>query len=324
MKNYKPSSENAWHGRIDEADGSKGFRWHQKVEIVDVNEFDAANIQPGSIAFLGFCSDEGVRRNFGRTGARNGPQYLRLSSSNLAWHFGERNMYDFGDVICDLHDLESANATLSTLVEKLLALDLLPILLGGGHEISLGHYNGIRNFIGNKSIGIINIDAHFDLRAPVNGPNSGTSFFQIADDCKSEGHDFHYMCLGVQEYSNTVALFDKAKNEKVVYVKAEDIHTQPPIVIDDKITEFANRVDYIYLTICLDAFDVSIAPGVSAPSINGLTIEHAFSMIRAILNTRKVISVDIAELNPDHDIDNRTSRLGSLLAFEMLRVIGTH
>ena len=85
-----------------------------------------------------------------------------------------------------------------------------------------------------------------------------------------------------------------------------------------RINKFIERVDYVYLTICLDAFDMSFALGVSAPSAIGLCPNLVLELIREIVGSGKLISADIAELNPSLDQDNKTSKLASKLAYEII------
>jgi len=56
---------------------------------------------------------------------------------------------------------------------------LFPIVLGGSHELAYGHFNGIVNHLkkqtkNSSKVGIINFDAHFDLRPYDNQGSSGT------------------------------------------------------------------------------------------------------------------------------------------------------
>ena len=55
------------------------------------------------------------------------------------------------------------------------------------------------------------------------GANSGTMFYQIANDCKRDGIKFDYNVIGIQRFSNTKRLFDRAKSFGVTYYLAEDI-----------------------------------------------------------------------------------------------------
>jgi formiminoglutamase len=71
--------------------------------------------------------------------------------------------------------------------------------------------------------------------------------------------------------------------------------------------------DHIYITIDLDGFSSAYAPGVSAPSPLGFTPYFVFKMLRFLFDTKKIISCDIAELNPTLDRDNVTANLAAKL-----------
>ena len=192
-----------WTGRIDPEPDSP--RWHQRIRALSEDS------QPG-LALLGFACDEGVRRNHGRVGAAGGPQALRKALANLAWH-RQAPAYDAGDVACEDGDLEGAQARLGRNVCALLDAGHLPIVLGGGHEVAFGSWSGLAEHLSGQAaprIGIVNFDAHFDLRDPAHVHSSGTPFAQIAEASVARGWPFRYACLGVSRASNTRALFARA------------------------------------------------------------------------------------------------------------------
>ena len=108
-------------------------------------------------------------RNSGRPGAADGPAALRRALANLAWHGGDdARLYDAGDVSCRGDELEAAQSGYAERLAALLRAGHFPIGLGGGHEIALGAYLGLeRAFDGDprlERLGIVNFDAHLDLR----------------------------------------------------------------------------------------------------------------------------------------------------------------
>src|SRR5690625_4788889 len=113
------------------------------------------------------------------------------------------------------------------------------------------------------SLGIINLDAHFDLRVD-HMPSSGTMFEQILSADSHAG----YLCLGIQIPANTKALFAAAEKYNCQYILEEAVMDKEYTfgVID----EFCSQYDFIILTLCTDVIASSSAPGVSAPSPFGL------------------------------------------------------
>ncbi len=305
-----------WHGRNDDAEGPMGRRWHQVVQQLELAQ------QPNGIALVGFACDAGVARNQGRIGAAEGPAALRSILGNLPLRHC-MSIVDAGDVVCLSDyagkDLESAQEAFAVLIDDLLSRGLMPIAMGGGHEIAYGSFNGLARFLAGKRkpafaprIGIINFDAHFDMRLSKQA-TSGTPFRQIAEDCQAKDWPFHYLCLGISEYANTVALFERAKAFGVRWRLDEDMGI---VQLDDTLSavdHFLQGVDHVYLTVCLDVFPAYIAPGVSAPSARGVTLEVVEPIIDRIVASGKVRVADVAELNPEHDIDHRTARVGARL-----------
>lgn len=314
-----------WSGRDDLEDGEQRLRVHHV--ITPIRELSS---QRSGAQLLGFETDEGVLRNKGRVGAKMAPDAIRSALSNLAWHSdGSVNaeIYDLGNSGSSSHPLEQNQNITADIITAALSRGPV-VVLGGGHEIAwpsfLGLSNHLRQSEPNPRIGIINFDAHFDLREYQSEtvaltPSSGTPFSQIADHCQSEQLTFEYFCIGISSTSNTQALFDKAQRLNVRYIEDTELLLNPHAPMLEKLERFIASVDYLYLTIDLDVFNAALAPGVSAPAAIGLSIEHFYPFFNAILqHNNKLLMADIAECNPTYDIDNRTAKLAARLCWQML------
>ena len=102
-KNYKTIDKTVWQGRIDSETNFDAFRWHQWVEEIDLSD-DSLNQYTGKLgfAFIGFCCDEGVKRNKGRIGAAKGPKSIRRELANLPCCFSkEVKLFDAGNISCE-------------------------------------------------------------------------------------------------------------------------------------------------------------------------------------------------------------------------------
>jgi formiminoglutamase len=323
---YQAPTRDQWQGRTDTVDGASDHRWHQVLRLLDLSQpaLDLTETPARKIALLGFCCDEGVRRNQGRTGAVEGPAAIRKALANLAVHFPEERLllYDAGDVLCTQGNLEAAQKLLAAKVYRLLHHDYLPIVLGGGHETAYGHYQGIRQHLrenGGQRLGIVNFDAHFDLRSLANGINSGTPFRQMLEENPGFQGQFPYLCLGIQEASNTRALFETAAAHDVQFVPAENVNFRNLDHLQFRLTSFADQADALYVTLDLDVFAAAFAPGVSAPALNGILPDIALHLLRHLQATGKVVSWDVVELSPRLDLDNRTAKLAASLVYEVVK-----
>jgi formiminoglutamase len=279
-----------WQGRDDTAsEGPLALRWHQAVQAWQPNA-------PPGFTLLGFPCDEGVRRNQGRIGAAGAPAALRTALSNLAWH-QSLPLYDAGDVNCHQDELEAAQEQLGTRVASLLAAGQRPIVLGGGHETAWGTFLGLVAQSPKGTVGIINIDAHFDLRASAKA-HSGSSFAQMADWCHANNQPFHYLCLGIAEAANTAALFERATSLKAQWITDEELTITRYQLSLKIIEDFINQVDILYLSIDLDVLPLSTMSAVSAPAVLGVPLEVVMHLIQLIANSGKLRIADIVEYNP--------------------------
>ncbi len=302
MPEYKVAEKSIWQGRAGEP---KGSRYFQVVECIDLEH----SCESGAFALLGFASDEGVKRNQGRTGAIEGPEALRKALAKLPLHWkSAKPIYDFGDICCNDGDLESAQALLAEVVSDLLQKGLHPLVMGGGHEISWGHFQGIAASVQDQQCGILNFDAHFDLRPLLkNGQgSSGTPFYQIA-----QNYPFDYTCLGIQPFGNGPNLFKEAQKHSVKYLTAEEMCSVEKA--EKMVKELVGRHEAIYLTICLDVFAEAYAPGVSAPQAMGLSPWQVIPLVQQLAASGKVVSMDIAEMAPCFDRNSVTAQLGASL-----------
>jgi formiminoglutamase len=320
-----PQTMDEWRGRIDAVDGEAGRRWHQVVQRAQA---DAA---PG-VALLGFACDTGVKRNHGRCGAAAGPRAVRKYLANLAWHgtAGDR-LYDAGDIACRDDALEAAQAAYAQQAATLLRAGHRVIGLGGGHEIAWASYQGIATALRDDPrlarLGIVNFDAHFDLRQPelAGRGTSGTPFLQIAESRAASGVDFRYLCLGISETANTGALYGRAASLGVEHVP--DVEIADPAV-DVRVADFVRDCDAIYCTFCLDVLPPAVAPGVSAPSGLGAPLHRTIALLRLLRREcrdapggDKLVLADIAELAPCFDApDARTARTAARIAYELTAV----
>lgn len=315
---YLPPDPNVWQGRVDlPADSC----FYQHIQLLNFLTQKPEKIAPITFAIVGFKCDEGVQRDLGRTGAAEGPNAIRRRLAKLPIQKSNIACYDIGNITCTDHDLEKSQEALGEVVSMLLEKDIRPILLGGGHEIAWGHYQGIKKtHAAQKRLGIINFDAHFDMQPTHNNRHSSatTTFYQIAEDHRTTGRHFDYNCIGIQHVGNIRQSFDIAKKYNVKHILADELHQG----LREKCFDFIDRVidenENIYMSLSLDVFSPAFAPGVGNIQPLGLEPWHVIPLIRQAAASGKVISYDIAEHVPRYDIDHRTAKLAATLIYEII------
>lgn len=319
MKLYTAPEPSLWIGRTD---GAGAERFHEIIQFKDLGSKIELQDLKGATGIIGFGSDEGIRRNQGRIGAAEGPKELRRALAKLPIHGSlTGQLFDLGDVNPLNHDLESSQQALADVVAQLLKAGGFSLVLGGGHEVAWGHYQGIAATHPNKRIGIVNFDAHLDLRSPLPGEKgtSGSSFQQIATTRQAAGQRFDYLCMGVQPFANTPSLYAKAESLGAILVSAEAIQNDLRGRVIAQLDQLLSVSDVVYVTICMDVFAAAFAPGVSAPQPLGLFPNQLLPLLRYLMGSRKVVALDIAEVSPPNDRDQMTAALGAVLIAETLQ-----
>ncbi|QPG04340.1 formimidoylglutamase [Salinimonas marina] len=313
------SMASLWQGRSDADEGHRALRWHQVVNQPEqLTHLHPTPQMLPALALLGYPCDLGVALNHGRVGAAAGPNALRKMLANLPWDINGQ-LVDAGDTHLQATLAQTQHYYRQRLA-TLLSSHAAVLALGGGHDIALGSYLALADSLPSDSvIGIINIDAHLDLRSPAKGGSSGTPFRQIAQWCEAQDRDFHYACLGASQAANTPALYD--------YAKQNNVHILPDIDFtlanaQALLSPFLQYIDTLYVTVCMDAFAASAAPGVSAPAALGIDPLPVIKLINWLGHAAEQASVtwklaDIAELNPIYDEQLKTARLASRIGFEL-------
>lgn len=322
---WLPADLSRWSGRVDSDEAGDTRRWHQVVRGWTVG----TRAEPG-LALIGFACDEGVRRNQGRPGAAAGPAAIRRALAALAWH-QSLAVHDAGDVVAESaangaagdDRLEAAQAMLGERVGELLAGAQTVIVLGGGHEVAFGSHLGLDRLLAGRpgaTVGIVNFDAHFDLRASPRA-SSGTPFHQIAEHSARLGRGFRYCCVGVNEDANTAAVFSTAQRLGVQWIADRQLAPWQLDAARDQLGGFVAECDIVHLSIDLDVLPAAVAPGVSAPAARGVSLEVLESLLETVLGSGKVVLADLAEYNPAFDIDQRTARVAARLCALIARYL---
>ena len=289
-----------WNGKIDSFEEDDLKLWQVVKDISEVQE-------KGGVCFVGYDTEDGILRDEGVVGAAEGADAIRKGLSELP---GIKNLriYDYGNL--EKKTLEEAQEEYSEKIADIYSKGLFPIGLGGGHDIVYGAYKGIRKAFPDKKIGIISFDAHLDIKSYDERMTSETSFKKILDEDKN----VEYAITGFQRLENSRSLIRNA-DEKGVLVLEEEYPEEFTI---SSLKSFVKKMDIVYVTICMDVFDGAAAPGVSFPTVLGMDSKKGRRILRALMETKKVVCLDFAEINPRYDVANRTSRLAGYMIYETM------
>ncbi len=265
---------------------------------------------------IGFPCDEGVRRNHGRPGAAKGPSAIREALFKLTP--GGKKPQRMLNLLSALHDegdlklgddMEENQEILSESVASHLTNGTIPIILGGGHETSFGHFLGYVKT--ERKVHIVNWDAHTDVRPCLEGKgHSGTPFNQAV--LHSSNTCLGYTVVGLQEHLVAPGHIEFLNDHDCRYVWKRKVSDKTVKRVYSKISS------PIMATFDIDAVDQAHAPGVSSPTANGLSPHLWLQAARMAGRNRQVASFDLVEFNPDYDCDGQTARLAALTVWSFL------
>ncbi|MEL7833291.1 formimidoylglutamase [Fodinibius sp. Rm-B-1B1-1] len=269
------------------------------------------------VVVIGFPSDKGVAINGGRTGAADAPEAIREQLYKLTPN--PENYNDFVDLLgatrdvgdLNIHyEVEEDQQNLGKVLAGYVEQDIIPIILGGGHETAFGHFSGYAE--AGLETAIFNLDAHADVRPLKEGKAHSGSPFRQAIEHKSECAGM-YLVAGLQPHSVARSHLQYIQKSGGEYLLRDETNITS---ISGFFHQHEN--DRLMVTFDMDAVDQSQAPGVSAPCANGLPSD--LWLIAAYLAGRneQVTSFDLSEVNPRHDRDNQTAKLAALTIWNFL------
>lgn len=263
------------------------------------------------VRLLGVPFDHGIKLVGGRTGARFAPEkifkelYLKNKKLKI------EKIPPIKNNVIKTHEKVTKK------VLEILKKGYLPIVIGGGHDITFA--SGKAAFLYFKKIGQINIDAHYDVRPVVNGKiTSGTPFRRLLDGKFLDGKNFVEM--GVHSPRCLPEHYKYLLQKKGTVMKLENINKlglekslKKAFSISDKNT-FATVFD-----IDIDGVMSRFAPGCSAPGKKGFTKKQILKAAYLAGKNRKVRLFNLMEVSPVYDINNKTVKLASEIIFNFIK-----
>ncbi len=262
---------------------------------------------------LGFPYD---RTSTYRQGSALAPAAIREASNNIET-YSLRSNSDIEDIaICDVGNLDVVDSVSETLHRlELCVSDIhnsgkIPIILGGEHTLTYASIKALKN-----DVGIVNFDAHMDLRDEYMGEKlSHTTFMRrICEDIGAE----RIVEVGTRAVSKEELNF--ANEVGVKFYSAYEIRKQGAQKISEMINSSLSKFENRYITIDVDVLDPAYAPGVGNPEAEGLDASTTIEILNEILGFN-IFGIDVVEFSPNYDNGATASQVAKIL-FEVLATL---
>ncbi len=276
-------------------------------EIVTTAETD---YEKANVVIIGCPQDEGVVRNGGREGARHAPDAIRREFYKLTPFGIKSKIFDFGNTKIG-NSLEETHETHCRIVTQILRDGKRIISLGGGNDLSYPDGCAMSEVFGNSNWLAINIDAHFDVRAD-QPRNSGTPYRQLLEE-KFLKPEYFYE-IGFQPQLASPVYYRYLQNLGVNLISLDQLRSRETadLEIRELIRQkFINHSSSLstFFGFDIDAVRSSEAPGSSSPNPFGLRAGEFLTLVQFAAKLINTKLIEFTEVNPEFDIDNRTSKL---------------
>ncbi len=284
---------------------------------------DWSTIQ-ADVAVMGAPFDFGTQF---RAGARFGPRAVREASTLFS--FGHAGAYDHEDdctylgpdvIIVDIGDAdivhtdtETSHANIEAGVRAMLNAGALPVIIGGDHSINIPC---IRAFAGRGPIHILQIDAHLDFVDVRHGVRHGHG--NPMRRAAEQDHVTGITALGIRNVSSTTKEgYDAARAMGDDFLSVRQVRR---LGLEGTLARIPADAA-LYVTIDIDGFCPSIAPGTGTPSHGGFLYYEMLELLQAVAKRQTIVGIDLVEVAPDYDRDGTTAILAAQILLNFLGFI---
>lgn len=288
--------------------------------VADWDQIDA------DVAILGAPFDFGTQW---RAGTRFGPRSIREASTLFA--FGHGGAYDHEDDVTYLPadkvrvvdlgdadivhtDTERSHANIEFGVRKILAAGALPVVLGGDHSVNIPCINAFdQDCARNGPIHVVQIDAHLDFVDIRHGVRHGhgNPMRRAAEKDYVSG----LSQLGIRNVSSTAR--DGYEDARAMGSDILSVRQIRKLGVDAVLARIPEAARY-YVTIDIDGFDPSIAPGTGTPSHGGFIYYEVLELLAGLAKRGRIVGVDLVEVAPDYDHTGGTAILAAQVLMNLI------
>jgi arginase len=232
-----------------------------------------------------------------------------------AAELGEKNARYLGVISEVCRDLAGA-------VESTMDKGEFPLVLGGDHSQAIGTISGMAKHLRRKNLdlGVFWCDAHTDMNTPESspsgnihgmplsvllgkGPRELTGIAGRAPALKPE----NVVVFGVRQVDSREAALVKQMGVRV-YTMSEIDARGASACLEEAMEILSHASAGIHLSYDLDGSDPAVAPGVGTPVPGGLNFRESHLVCEVVAKTGKLVGMEVVELNPTMDVENKTGK----------------
>lgn len=288
--------------------------------VADWDRIDA------DVAILGAPFDFGTQW---RAGARFGPRSIREASTLFAFGHGgaydheddvtylpadKVRMVDLGDADIVHTNTETSHANIEHGVRRILAAGALPVVLGGDHSVNIPCINAFdEDCAKHGPIHVVQFDAHLDFVDVRHGVRNGHG--NPMRRAAEKGYVSGLSQLGIRNVSSTAR--DGYEDARAMGSDILSVRQIRQLGVEAVLARIPEAARY-YVTIDIDGFDPSIAPGTGTPSHGGFVYYEVLELLAGLARRGRIVGVDLVEVAPDYDHTGGTAILAAQVLMNLI------
>jgi formimidoylglutamase len=293
------------------------------VEVADLIR-DWRQVDRADVGLVGIPFDTSVVL---RRGCRFGPAGVRkaliMSTSyepgldvDLAQGI---TITDFGDIDVVHTDVHETHRRIETVITSIYRTGTMPIIIGGDHGTTYASIKALTNVVRGQ-IGVINFDAHLDVRISHHGEiSSGTPFRRLLDLPGQPLRPQNFVEIGINGWHNSAFYMRWCREKGITIVPAREVHRRGiDPVVREALERAGDGTEALFISFDIDSLDASVAPGTCAPNPGGLTAAQALEGVFLAVQHPKVRGFDLVEVAPPLDVLDLTSYMGAAVVMQAI------
>jgi len=277
------------------------------------------------VAVLGVPNDMGGQY---RSGSRFGPRAIREASTLFSFGHGgaydheddrtyltqdQVRIVDVGDADIIHTDMDNSHANTELAVRKILEKGAMPVILGGDHSVTAPV---IKAFSEQEPFHVVHFDAHLDFVDERHGVRYGHG--NPIRRASEMDHVTGFTQLGIRNVSSSNRKdYEYARQCGSDIISIRQIRGMGKEKVLKRIPEGVNY----YITIDIDGFDPSIAPGTGTPSHGGFMYYEVLELLQGLSRQGNIVGMDLVEVSPAYDPAGITSILAAQILMNAIGFI---
>ncbi len=251
--------------------------------------------------------------------AYGGPEAVRLGfrfnttySPDFDTDIQRLRVRDLGDIGGHLTDVAVAHRKIEEAVTAVVGREprFVPVIVGGDHSITAPAVRGFCAADPGKRVGIVNFDAHFDVRNFEHGPHNGTPFRAILDG-RLPVAGRNVAEIGIHGFMGSSHYFRWTREQGMMIVTGRDVARRGmEACVAEALAAAGDGTDLIYVSVDIDCLAHPWAVGTAAATAEGLSAWQLLEGVFACGQDPKVAAFDLVEIDPSRDVKDLTARTG--------------